>query len=179
MSAVSDTSPILGLAAIDCLELLHEQFGAVFIPPAVLAELKTETDFRGTVAIRQALIVGWLELKKVNNIPLVRALSLELDKGESEALALAADLSLEIIVMDEHDGSARARAMGLKPVGVIGICYALKKMGKSLPLRRLCNLCAGKSVFSLPMNFTSKFSHRQGNKNNLHFAIPSTKRIPS
>ena len=36
MPAVSDTSPILGLAALSHLELLHEQFGAVFIPNAVL-----------------------------------------------------------------------------------------------------------------------------------------------
>jgi len=40
MPAVSDTSPILGLSAIGHLELLQEQFGAVFIPQAVLAELK-------------------------------------------------------------------------------------------------------------------------------------------
>jgi predicted nucleic acid-binding protein len=32
MPTVSDTSPILGLAIIGHLELLHEQFGAVFIP---------------------------------------------------------------------------------------------------------------------------------------------------
>jgi len=31
MLVVSDTSPILGLLAINLLELLHEQFGAVFI----------------------------------------------------------------------------------------------------------------------------------------------------
>jgi predicted nucleic acid-binding protein len=130
MPTVSDTSPILGLASIDCLELLHEQFGAVFIPSAVFEELKTETNFKGTPAIRLALTNGWLEVQSVINIPLVQALSLELDRGESEALALAADLGLEIIVMDEHDGRARAKAMGLKPVGVIGILLRAKKGGK-------------------------------------------------
>ena len=47
MPTVSDTSPILGMAIIGHLELLHEQFGAVFIPQAVLEELKIETEFRG------------------------------------------------------------------------------------------------------------------------------------
>ncbi len=130
MPAVSDTSPILALAAIGQLELLHEQFGAVFIPQAVLAELKTEMDFRGTAVIRDALQSGWLETRDVRNIPLVQALALELDNGEAEALALATDLAVEIIVMDEHDGRMRARAMGLKTVGVIGILLRAKKEGR-------------------------------------------------
>jgi uncharacterized protein len=130
MPAVSDTSPILGLASIGQLELLHEQFGAVFIPQAVLAELKTETNFRGTSVIRDALQQGWLEIREVQNIPLVHALAMELDEGESEALALATDLGVEIIVMDEHDGRMRARAMGLKTVGVLGILLRAKKEGK-------------------------------------------------
>ncbi len=130
MPAVSDTSPILGLAAIDRLELLHEQFGAVFIPNAVLSELKTETNFSGASVVREALENGWLEVKDVQNLPLVQALSVELDMGEAEALALATDLHLEIIVMDEHEGRARARAMGLKPVGVIGILLRAKHQGK-------------------------------------------------
>ena len=130
MPAVSDTSPILGLASIGQLELLHDQFGAVFIPRAVLAELKTDTDFRGTSVIRDALQSGWLEAREVQNIPLVQALAMELDNGEAEALALATDLGIEIIVMDEHDGRMRARAMGLKTVGVIGILLRAKKEGK-------------------------------------------------
>ena len=68
MPAVSDTSPILGLSSIDQLELLHEQFGAVFIPQAVLAELKIETNFRGASVVREALESGWLEAKNVQNL---------------------------------------------------------------------------------------------------------------
>jgi predicted nucleic acid-binding protein len=51
MPAVSDTSPILGMSAIGYLGLLQDQFGAVFIPKAVLAEIKVETGFRGTAAV--------------------------------------------------------------------------------------------------------------------------------
>jgi predicted nucleic acid-binding protein len=129
MPVVSDTSPILGLAAIDYLELLREQFGAVLIPPAVLAELKSETDFRGAALIRQALESGWLEMRQVQNISLTRALSIELDQGEAQALTLAVDLGLDIIAMDEYQGRIHARAMGLKPVGVLGILLRAKKTG--------------------------------------------------
>jgi len=130
MPAVSDTSPILGLSAIGLLELLQEQFGAVFIPQAVLAELKIEAGFRGADAIQHALKTGWLEARIVQNKALSKALSLELDPGESEAIALAMDLGVEIIVMDERIGREHARAMGLKTVGVLGILLNAKKLGR-------------------------------------------------
>ena len=130
MPAVSDTSPILGLAAIGHLELLREQFGAVLIPVAVFNELKSETDFRGTAPIREALENKWLQLREVQNNSLVHALSVELDQGEAEALALAVELNLEIIVMDEQAGRTRAREMGLKPVGVLGVLLRAKKTGR-------------------------------------------------
>ncbi|MBI5842170.1 MAG: DUF3368 domain-containing protein [Chloroflexi bacterium] len=130
MPAVSDTSPLLGLSAIGQLELLQEQFGAVFIPQAVLDELKIETGFRGTSVIQNALSDGWLEVHEIQNKPLAQALSLELDKGESEAITLAMDLSVEMIVMDERIGRERARIMGLKTVGVLGVLLNAKKRGK-------------------------------------------------
>jgi predicted nucleic acid-binding protein len=95
MPAVSDTSPLLGLSAIGQLELLQEQFGAVFIPQAVLDEVKLETNFRGTSIIQQALSAGWVEVREIQNKPLAQALSLELDWGESEAITLAMDLGVK------------------------------------------------------------------------------------
>jgi predicted nucleic acid-binding protein len=130
MPVVSDTSPLLGLAAIGHLELLREQFGAVLIPAAVLAELKLETDFRGVAPIRQAMEDNWLERREVQNTSLVQALSIELDRGEAEALALAIDLGLEIIIMDEQMGRTHARTMGLKSIGVLGILLRAKKTGR-------------------------------------------------
>ncbi|MEW6402502.1 MAG: DUF3368 domain-containing protein [Chloroflexota bacterium] len=130
MPAVSDTSPLLGLSAIGCLELLQEQFGAVFIPQAVLEEVKIEANFRGAPAIQQAISEGWIKVQEIQNKPLVQALSLELDKGESEAITLAVDLGIQIIVMDERIGRERARGLGLRTVGVLGILLNAKKHGK-------------------------------------------------
>ena len=111
------------------MELLHEQFGAVFIPGAVLAELKLEQSFRWAGLLNKALSDGWLEVKLIKNLPLVKSLSLELHPGEAEALALATDLNLNMVVMDEHDGRVRARVMGLRTIGVLGILLRAKKQG--------------------------------------------------
>jgi predicted nucleic acid-binding protein len=130
MPIVSDTSPLLGLSAIGYLELLKEQFGEVFIPPAVLSELKVETNFRGTNAIQRALSQGWLLSKEIQNKPLAKSLLLDLHSGEAEALTLTMDLGLDMLVMDERIGRERAKALGLKTVGILGVLLSAKKHGQ-------------------------------------------------
>ena len=72
MPAVSDTSPILGLAVIGYLNLLQEQFDEVFIPQMVLDELKIDSNFKGASEVSQALSDGWLEVKEIQNKPLAQ-----------------------------------------------------------------------------------------------------------
>ena len=129
MPVVSNTSPILSLAAIQQLTLLKRQFGEILIPSAVLSELKTSSDFRGTKQIRQALRSGWIRKVEIQNLHLAQALALELDRGEAEAITLALQLNLREILMDEHDGRTRAKAMGLRPVGVLGVLLRAKREG--------------------------------------------------
>jgi uncharacterized protein len=114
---VSNTSPIMSLAAIQQLTLIKRQFSEILIPSAVLSELKTRSDFRGTRLIRQALHSGWIRKVEIQNLHLAQALALELDRGEAEAIALALQINLREILMDEHDGRTRAKAMGLRPGG--------------------------------------------------------------
>ena len=130
MAVVSDTSPILALSAISHLDLLEVQFGEVLIPDAVQNELKTETDFTGAKNIREALKKGWLIVQPIQNTHLAQALAMELDYGEAEAIALALETQSQIILLDEHDGRSKARAMGLQPIGVLGILLRAKKNGE-------------------------------------------------
>ena len=109
---------------------MEAQFGEVLIPEAVQNELKTETDFPGATNIRQALKKGWLIIQPVQNTHLAQALAMELDYGEAEAIALELETKSRIILLDEHDGRSRARAMGLQPIGVLGILLRAKKNGE-------------------------------------------------
>lgn len=47
-----------------------------------------------------------------------------------EAIAFALDTESPTILLDESDGRAKARAMGLHPVGVLGILLRAKKDGR-------------------------------------------------
>lgn len=75
----------------------------------------------------------------MQNKPLAQALSLELDKGESESIALAVDLGVQMLVMDETMGRERARAMGLQTVGVLGVLLNAKKQGQVKSIREAMN----------------------------------------
>ncbi len=129
MPVVSNTSPILNLAIIGQLDLLRQQFSDVLIPPMVWQELKVDTELPGVEPIRLALQNRWLQVVELSNADMARALRRDLDNGEAEAIALALQLKLTTILIDEHDGRAAAKAMGLVPVGVLGVLLRAKRTG--------------------------------------------------
>ena len=129
MLVVSNTSPIMNLAAVGELSLLHQQFGEVVIPTAVLDELRLDSGYSGVNEIRSALDSGWLRQAQLSDDNIAKMLRRELDDGESEAIALALQLKVETILMDERDGRAIAKSMGLVPIGVIGVLVRAKQNG--------------------------------------------------
>lgn len=112
MPVVSNTSPILNLAIIKKLDLLHQQFCEILIPPAVLDELKIDTEFPVVEHIRQALEAGWSRHVELHHTNIARVLKRDLDDGEAEAIALALQLGLEVILIDEHEGRLAAKDLG-------------------------------------------------------------------
>ena len=115
MLVVSDTSPLTALLRIGRADLLQRLFSEVFIPPAVETELRRS----------HAILPDWLRVRAPREIPDVIA-SARLDRGETEALALALDLHADVILMDERLGRRVARSLGLKATGLLG-CLILAK----------------------------------------------------
>jgi len=139
MLVVSNTSPIMNLASVGVLDLLRQQFGEVVIPAAVVDELKLDTDYSGTGEIR-ACNGGWLvETVNLEDDRVARALRRELDDGEAEAIALALQLKIESILMDERDGRSVAKSMGLVPIGVIGVLVRAKQNGDIDSVKEILN----------------------------------------
>ena len=129
MPIISNTSPLLNLAIIDHLDLLRQQFGQIFIPPPVLTELKPNTGYPGVERLEQALAAMWVRVVDLTDNKLAQALMLELDQGEAAAIALALEQGHGQILMDERDGRVKAKALGLKPVGVLGVLLRAKIEG--------------------------------------------------
>ena len=126
MPIISNTSPLLNLAIIDHLHLLHQQFGQILIPPMVLAELKPDTGYPGVERLEQALLDRWLQVVELKDNNLAQALMLELDKGEAATIALALEQRHTHILMDEREGRAKAKTLGVKPGWGAGYSTASK-----------------------------------------------------
>ncbi|NEQ40627.1 MAG: DUF3368 domain-containing protein [Okeania sp. SIO3I5] len=129
MIVVSDTSPLNGLVIVGHLPLLQQIYGRVLIPPAVADELERggEDDPR----ITQVLSLDWIEVCQPTNIQLVKTLQTDsnLDRGESEAIALAQELKAEELLIDERLGRKEAVRLGLNITGLLGILLVAKGRG--------------------------------------------------
>jgi predicted nucleic acid-binding protein len=59
-----------------------------------------------------------------------RLLAATLDPGEAEAIALALELSADLILLDERDGRSVAERAGLRVTGILGILLRAKDNGQ-------------------------------------------------
>lgn len=137
MPIISNTSPLLNLAIIDHLNLLRQQFGQIFIPSAVLAELKPDTGYPGVERLEQALAAAWIRVIDLKDNRLAQVLMLELDQGEAATIALALEQGHSQILMDEREGRAKAKALGLTPVGVLGVLLRAKREGELVSVKEV------------------------------------------
>jgi len=126
MRIVSNTSPIWNIASIDRLDLLKNQFSEVIIPYEVKEELHLESDYPEVEKINNAINLEWIKIKTLNFINLKNSLILDLDQGEAAAIALAIELNIGKILIDESDGRMKAKAVGLTPTGVLGVLLRAK-----------------------------------------------------
>jgi predicted nucleic acid-binding protein len=114
---VADTGPINYLVQIEAIELLPQLFGTILIPTAVRNELAHE---RAPPVVRDwiAQAPSWIEVKPDANL---FAVSSALDEGERAAIALAASIDADLILIDDREAGAVARAQGFAVTGTLGV----------------------------------------------------------
>lgn len=125
MLIVSDTSPIINLAAINHLYLLPELFSRIIIPQIVYQEIVI--DGAGEPGSDDIQTAKWVEVQSCTNQDIINLLNNELDPGEAEAIALAIELNADYLLIDEKDGRQKALDYHLKPLGVLGILLRAKE----------------------------------------------------
>lgn len=118
-SVVSNTSPLLNLALVDRLSLLSDQFEQITVPPGVREELLAGP--RTADKLTTLLDSDFVHVRSVSRRDLVVELQSELDRGESEAIALALEIDAERLLLDEREGRAVARRHEIPITGVVGV----------------------------------------------------------
>jgi predicted nucleic acid-binding protein len=113
---VSDATPLNYLVLVNAVELLPRLFSAVFIPPAVAAELSSESAPAAVMALMRTP-PPWLKIISPKHVDH----SLGLDAGETEAIALALELGIKPILIDERKGRRIATQHGLLTLGTLAV----------------------------------------------------------
>lgn len=135
MIVVSNTSPIINLAAIGKLDLLKKCFGKIYIPPAVYNEITVKG--RGEPGDIEVRTVDWIEVIEVKDISLLLLLRKDLDEGEAESIALSIQLEADLLLLDEFDARSIASKLRLRFIGLLGVLVRAKEAGyiqKVMPL---------------------------------------------
>jgi uncharacterized protein len=124
---VSDTSPLVYLAAVGQAELLSKLYGRVVAPMTVRTEIAA--GIAAMPANRVLLECQWLEFQPARNVGHVAQLAAEVDEGEAEAIELALELKADLVLMDDQEGRAVAQREGLRVVGLLGVLVDAKRAG--------------------------------------------------
>ncbi len=113
---ISDTSCFIILTNIGELELLHKVYGQIVTTPEIVAEFG-ET------------LPEWVEIAEVTDKYRQRLLELQIDKGESSALALALETPNSVVILDDYKARKIAERLGITFTGTIGVIIKAKLNG--------------------------------------------------
>lgn len=113
---ISDASPLIALVEIGELEILQKLYQRVLITDVVRNEIHAD-------------LPSWIEVSTDYDHKQFQVLQLELDAGESSAIALALENPERKIIIDENKGRSVAKRLGLKVIGTIGILIKAKEKG--------------------------------------------------
>ena len=127
MIVASDTSPISNLFVIGKLGLLRDIYQHIIVPQAVYNELMKLKAFG--YAIEEIDKLDWIIVKKPSNPQQVLLLRISLDAGESEAIVLSQEINAELLLIDERAGAKKAKELGLKTIGLLGVLVKAKELG--------------------------------------------------
>lgn len=143
---ISDAGPIFSLALIDCLNILSELFGDVYIPNAVWEELSKDK----TSQYYQQITTFFKD--RVKPISGFNELSFIMDYGESESVTLYRELNANFLLIDDKKARTIAEALNIHCIGTLGVLIIAKERRLIDQLRPFFKMfLANKRYYSLKL----------------------------
>jgi len=128
--AIADSSVIISLSAITRLDLLFSLYNPVVVTSAVRREVVEGCAGRpGAAELREAIESAIVTVIAPPSTNLLMLLLDDLGDGEAESIALAATRRDSVLLLDDRDARARARSLGIRMSGVLGVLLLAKKRG--------------------------------------------------
>ena len=113
---ISDTSCFIILTNIGELELLQKVYGQIVTTPEIVAEFGEP-------------LPEWVEIAEVKDKYRQTILELQIDKGESSAIALALETPDSVVILDDYKARKIAERLGITFTGTIGVIIKAKLNG--------------------------------------------------
>ena len=113
---IADISCFIILSKINELELIHHVYGEIVTTVDIANEFGEELPI-------------WVEIVEVKDKLRQQLLEMQVDKGESSAMALALEMPESTIVIDDYKARKVADHLGINYTGTIGVLIKAKLLG--------------------------------------------------
>lgn len=113
---ISDTSCLIILSKIGELDLLYKVYGQIVTTTDIAQEYGDD-------------LPSWIIIETVKDKSRQQILELQIDRGESSAIALALEISESTLILDDYKARKIAKQLGLSHTGTIGIIIKAKLNG--------------------------------------------------
>ncbi len=121
---VADSSPLIALAVIKQLALLPQLCSKIIVPPAVWDEVTVRG--HGLPGADEVSQVTWIEIQTPKS-EVVKPLTILVDRGEAEAIALASVLPDCTVLLDDARARRVAERLNLRRIGTVGLLRRAKQ----------------------------------------------------
>lgn len=131
MPAVSNSSPLIYLSALQDLDLLHAILGAITIPTAVYREVVVDGQGQPGAREVERAVGNWITVIDVEDRLQVNRLQTAsaLQAGESEAIILAGQLHIGTIILDDQQAVRETEDRALTVMRTPALFLAAKRAG--------------------------------------------------
>ncbi len=113
---ISDTSCLIILSKIGALDILNKLYNSIVTTTEIALEFGEA-------------LPDWIVILNVKDIFKQQLLELQIDKGESSAIALALETSNSKVILDDNKARKIAHQLGINYTGTIGIIIKAKLNG--------------------------------------------------
>lgn len=123
---ISDTSCFILLTKIGELDLLHKVYGQIITTKEIADEYGDQLPY-------------WIEIKDVKDRNCQLLLEMQIDRGESSAIALALETPDSTLILDDYKARRIVEQLGLSYTGTIGVIIKAKLKGLIPAIKPLLN----------------------------------------
>ena len=120
---IANTTPLIALANIDRLELLHVLYGTIMVPQAVIDEIVREP------AKQRVQNASWIKVEAIRDPSQKDIFRARLHAGEVEVIILAREQKADLLIMDDDAAKKTAKFLGFNVTGTLGILLKAKREG--------------------------------------------------